>query len=218
MPHWKSKSRSSRNMVKIPCFCAWARRFKGTRPTCEPEFLTRIYSTETLTLQAVKKILLICNAPFSVLISSCYALEGSMTLPFIMAVGKTLVTSRQPLVEVASTKAVYLEEGDAFPFPGTQCIGTGIGSGPMCFGNNRPTRISLRLGLSLRIFHNGNTTYHSHHRFLNLFQVRLYSLSLTWGPGRLSLPYSRELSDSVQSLKRPDRTGSYGHFSAARNT
>ena len=137
-------------MVKIPCFCAWARRFKGATPTCEPEFPTRIHSTETLALQAVKKFLLICNAPFSVLISSCYALEGSMPLPFVMAVGKTLVTSRQPLVEVISTKAVYLEEGDAFPLPGTQCIDTGIGRGLMCFENNRP-RIRLLPDQSLRL-------------------------------------------------------------------
>ena len=109
---------------------------------------SRIHSTETLTLQAVKKFLLICNTPFSILSSSCYALEESMPLPFTMAVGKTLMTARQLPVEVTSTKTVYLEEGDAFPLPGTQCIETGIGSGPMCFGNNRPTRISLRLGLS----------------------------------------------------------------------
>ena len=71
-----------------------------------------------------------------------------------MAVGKTLMTARQPLVEVTSTKAVYLEQGDALPLPGTQCIYTGVKREQMCFGNNRPTRIrlhpdkSLRLGLS----------------------------------------------------------------------
>ena len=111
---------------------------------------SRIHSTETLTLQAVKKFLLICNVPFSLLSSSCYALEESMPLPFTMVVGKTLMTARQLPVEVTSTKAVYLEEGDAFLLPGTQCIDTGIGRGPMCFGNNRPTRISLGLGLSFQ--------------------------------------------------------------------
>ena len=64
------------------------------------------------------------------------------------------MAARQLPVEVTSTKAVYLEEGDAFPLPGTQCIYTGIEREQMCFGNNRPTRIrlhpdnSLRLGLS----------------------------------------------------------------------
>ena len=71
-----------------------------------------------------------------------------------MVVGKTLMTARQPPVEVTSTKAVYLEKGDALPLPGTQCIYTGVKREQMCFGNNRPTRIrlhpdkSLRLGLS----------------------------------------------------------------------
>ena len=106
---------------------------------------------ETLTLQAVKKFLLICNAPFSVLSSSCYALEESMPLPFTMVVGETLMTSRQPPVEVISTKAAYLEEGDAPPLSGTQCINTGIGKGSMCFGNNRPTRIRLLPDQSLRL-------------------------------------------------------------------
>ena len=74
-----------------------------------------------------------------------------MPLPFTMAVGKILMTARQPPVEVTSTKAVYLEEGDAFPLPGTQCTDTGIGRGPMCFGNNRPTRIRLQPDQSLRL-------------------------------------------------------------------
>ena len=59
-------------------------------------FQSKIHSTETLTLQAVKKFLLICNAPFSVLSSSCYALEESMPLPFTMAVGKIPMIVRQP--------------------------------------------------------------------------------------------------------------------------
>ena len=64
------------------------------------------------------------------------------------------MTARQPPVEVTSTKAVYLEKGDALPLSGTQCIYTGVEREQMCFGNNRPTRIrlhpdkSLRLGLS----------------------------------------------------------------------
>ena len=118
-------------------------------PTCEAEFPTRIHSTETLTLQAVKKFLLIGNASFSILSSCCYALEESMPLPFTMVIGKTLMTARQLPVEVTSTKAVYLEKGDAFLLPGTQCIDTGIGSGPMCFGNNRPIRIILQPEQSL---------------------------------------------------------------------
>ena len=71
-----------------------------------------------------------------------------------MAVGKTLMTARQPPVEVTSTKAVYLEEGDALPLPGTQCIDTGVKREQMCFGNSHPTRVRLhpdkrlRLGLS----------------------------------------------------------------------
>ena len=59
--------------------------------------------------------------------------------------------SRQPPVEVISTKVAYLEEGDALPLPGTQCIDTGIGRGPMCFGNNLPTRIRLLPDQSLRL-------------------------------------------------------------------
>ena len=71
-----------------------------------------------------------------------------------MAVEKTLLTTRQPPVEVASTKAVYLEKGDALPLPGTQCIDTGVKREQMCFGNSHPTRVRLhpckrlRLGLS----------------------------------------------------------------------
>ena len=41
------------------------------------------------------------------------------------------MTARQPPVEVTSTKVVYLEEGDAFPFSATQCIYTGISSPPI---------------------------------------------------------------------------------------
>ena len=68
-----------------------------------------------------------------------------------MVVGETLMISRQPPVEVISTKVAYLEEGDALPLPGTQCIDTGIGRGPMCFGNNLPTRIRLLPDQSLRL-------------------------------------------------------------------
>ena len=66
------------------------------------------------------------------------------------------MTARKPSVEVTSTKVVYLEEGDALPLPGTQCIYTGIEREQICFGNNRPTRIrlqpdkNLKLGLSPR--------------------------------------------------------------------
>ena len=59
-------------------------------------FQSKIHSTETLTLQAVKKFLLILNAPFSVLSSSCYALEENMPLSFTMAVGKIPMIVRQP--------------------------------------------------------------------------------------------------------------------------
>ena len=71
-----------------------------------------------------------------------------------MAVGKTLMNARQPSVEVTSTESVYLEEGDALPLPGTQCIDTGVKREQMCFGNSHPTRVRLhpdkrlRLGLS----------------------------------------------------------------------
>ena len=68
-----------------------------------------------------------------------------------MVVGKTLMTARQPPVEVTSTKAVYLEKGDALPLPGTQCIYTGVKREQMCFGNNRPTRIRLHPDKSLRL-------------------------------------------------------------------
>ena len=70
-----------------------------------------------------------------------------------MAVGKTLMTTRQPPVEVTSTKAVYLEEGDALPLPGTQCTGidTGVKREQMCFGNNHPTRVRLHPDKRLRL-------------------------------------------------------------------
>ena len=106
------------------------------------------------TLQAVKKFLFIWIAAFSELSSGGHALEESLSSLLTMAVRKALMTVRQPPVEVTSTKAVYLEEGDAFPLPGTQCIDTGIEREQMCCGNNGPTRIrlqpdkSLRLGLS----------------------------------------------------------------------
>ena len=93
-------------------------------------------------------------AAFSVLCSNGYELEGSLPLLLDIAVGKKLMTARQPPVEVTSTKAVYLEDGDALPLPGTRCIYTGIEREQMCFGNNRPTRVrlqpdkSLKLGLS----------------------------------------------------------------------
>ena len=64
------------------------------------------------------------------------------------------MTARQPPVEVISTKAVYLEAGNALTLPGTQCLYTGIEREQMCFGNSRPTRIrlqsekKLKLGLS----------------------------------------------------------------------
>ena len=100
-----------------------------------------------------KKILFIWIAAFSALSSRGYALEESLSLLLTMAVGKTLVTVRQPLVEITSTKAVYLEEGDALPLPDTQCIDTGIKREQMCFGNNHPTRVRLhpdkRLSLGL---------------------------------------------------------------------
>ena len=102
-----------------------------------------------------KKILQIWIAAFSALCSSGYALEGSLPLLLDIAVGKKLMAARQPSVEVTSTKAVYLEEGDVLPLPGTpRCIYTGIAREQMCFGNNHPTRVrlqpdkSLKLGLS----------------------------------------------------------------------
>ena len=107
-----------------------------------------------MNIASCKKFLLIWIAAFSALSSHGYTLEESLSLLFTTAVGKTLMTARQPPVEVTSMKAVYLENGDAFPLPGTQCIYTGVEREQMCFGNNRPTRIrlhpdkSLRLGLS----------------------------------------------------------------------
>ena len=105
-------------------------------------------------IASCKKFLLIWIAAFSALSFSGYALEESLSLLLAMAVGKTLMTVRQPPVEVTSTKAVYLEAGAAFPLLGTQCIYAGTEREQMCFGNNGPTRIrlqpdkSLRLGLS----------------------------------------------------------------------
>ena len=69
-------------------------------------------------MQAVKKFLLIWIAAFSALSSRGYALEESLSLLFTMAVGKTLMTARQPPVKVTFTKAVYLEEGHVFRLSG----------------------------------------------------------------------------------------------------
>ena len=108
-----------------------------------------------MNVASCKKFLLIWIAAFSALSYSGYAQEESLSvLLTIMAVGKNLMVARYPSVEVISTKAVYLEEGDVLPLPGTQCINTGIEREQMCFGYNYPTRIrlqpdkSLRLGLS----------------------------------------------------------------------
>ena len=97
----------------------------------------------------VKKFLLIWIAVFSALSSSGYALEESLSLLLTVAVGKTLMTARQRPVEVTSTKAIYLEEGDAFPLSGTQCIYTGIEREQICFGDNSTTWIRLQPDKSL---------------------------------------------------------------------
>ena len=97
-----------------------------------------------------KKFLFIWIAAFSASSSRGYTLEESLSLLFTVAVGKTLVTARQPPVEVTSTKAVYLEESDALPLPGTQCTYTGIEREQICFGNNRTTRIRLQPDKSLK--------------------------------------------------------------------
>ena len=104
-----------------------------------------------MNIASYKKFLLIRVAAFSALSFSCYALEESLSLLFTMAVGKIRMTARKPSVEVTSTKAVYLEEGDTLALPGTQCIYTGIEKEQICFGNNRPTRIRLQPGKSLKL-------------------------------------------------------------------
>ena len=98
-----------------------------------------------------KKFLLIWIAAFSAFSSRGYALEKYLSVLFTVTVGKIFMTARQSPVEVTSTKAVYLEEGDAFPLPGTQCIYTGIKREQMFFGNNRPTRIRLRPDKNLKL-------------------------------------------------------------------
>ncbi|MGI9282608.1 MAG: hypothetical protein ACR2PX_23680, partial [Endozoicomonas sp.] len=64
------------------------------------------------------------------------------------------MTAQQLPVEVTSTQAIYLKEGNVLPFPGTQCMYTEIEGEQVCFGNNATTQIrlqptkSMKLGLS----------------------------------------------------------------------
>ena len=101
-------------------------------------------------LRVVKKFSLIWIAVFSTASSTCCALEESFALPF-MALGKTLMAARQLPVEVTSTQAIYLKEGNVLPLPGTQCMYTGGEREQVCFGNNPPTRLRLQPGKSLKL-------------------------------------------------------------------
>ena len=102
-------------------------------------------------LQAIKKIIASGIVACSLLHSNCYAQEESLALLFIMTVGKTLVTLQQPSIEVTSTKAIYLRESNALPFPGTQCMYTEVEREQVCFGNNVPTRLRLQSSKSLKL-------------------------------------------------------------------
>ena len=66
-----------------------------------------------------------------------------MALPFALAVGKALIITPKPFIEVSSTKEVYVRKVVALPLSDTQCLHTQIQEEQVCFGNNQPTRIRL---------------------------------------------------------------------------
>ena len=66
-----------------------------------------------------------------------------MALPFALAVGKALIITPKPFIEVSSTKEVYVREVVALPLSDTQCLYTQTQEEQVCFGNNQPTRIRL---------------------------------------------------------------------------
>ena len=61
------------------------------------------------------------------------------------------MTTRQPPVEVISTKAIYLEEGHVLPLPGTQCIYTGVERRRCVLGTTIQPRIRLQPDKSLKL-------------------------------------------------------------------
>ena len=92
---------------------------------------------------SVKQLILTVATAFSVHSSYGHALEKSMALPFALAVGKALITTPKPFIEVSSTKEVYVREVVALPLSDTQCLHTQTLDEQVCFGNNQPTRIRL---------------------------------------------------------------------------
>ena len=97
----------------------------------------------TQALLSIKQLILTVAIAFSVHSSNGHALEESMALPFALAVGKALITTPKPFIEVSSTKEVYVREVVALPLSDTQCLHTQIQEEQVCFGNNQPTRIRL---------------------------------------------------------------------------
>ena len=97
----------------------------------------------TQALLSIKQLILTVAIAFSVHSSNGHALEKSMALPFALAVGKALITTPKPFIEVSSTKEVYVRKVVALPLSDTQCLHTQIQEEQVCFGNNQPTRIRL---------------------------------------------------------------------------
>ena len=108
---------------------------------------------ETQALQTKKQLILIVIAAFSALCSTCYALEDSFALMFVLTAGKSLI-ARQSFIEVTSTEVIYIQEANVLPLSDTQCLYTETPAEQVCFGNNRPTRIRLLPNAPLTIgFH-----------------------------------------------------------------
>ena len=97
----------------------------------------------TQALLSIKQLILTVAIAFSVHSFNGHALEESMALAFALAVGKALITTPKPFIEVSSTKEVYVREVVALPLSDTQCLHTQIQEEQVCFGNNQPTRIRL---------------------------------------------------------------------------
>ncbi|WP_252177693.1 hypothetical protein [Endozoicomonas sp. 4G] len=100
-------------------------------------------------MKAMKKSSLAWIALLSINSSNCYSTDESFTSLF-MALGKKLMSPLPHSVELISTKAIYLNKGNAMPDSGTQCLYTEIEGQQVCFGNDGPTRIWLKPSKSIK--------------------------------------------------------------------
>ena len=102
-------------------------------------------------MRAQKKLILTMATVFFALSSTGQTLEDNLPLLVALTVGKALIATQQPFIEVSSTEGVYVRGGNAFPLSDTQCKHTGTPEEQVCSGNNRPTRIRLLPDESLKI-------------------------------------------------------------------